>query len=93
MGTNRKKMELNEFQKALAKAASEKKLVVGTERALKLAKAGNAALVAFCSNCPEKQKSAVRATGVGVFEFAGTNFEFGEICKKPFAVSCMAIMK
>lgn len=86
-------MEIEEFQKALAKAVSEKKLIVGTERTLKLAKAGNAALVAFVSNCPEKHKSAIRASGAGVFEFHGTNFEFGEICKKPFAVSCVAIMK
>lgn len=86
-------MEMTEFQKALAKAVSEKKLVVGAERTLKSAKAGSVALAAFCSNCPEKQKSAVRATGVDIFEFNGTNFEFGELCKKPFAVSCVALMK
>ncbi len=86
-------MEIVEFQKALAKAASEKKLIIGAERTLKFAKAGNAALAAFCSNCPGKQKSAVRASGVEVFEFNGTNFEFGELCKKPFAVSCIAILK
>lgn len=86
-------MELNEFQKALAKAAHEKKLVIGAERTLKFAKAGNAALAAFCSNCPEKQKFAVRGSGIEVFEFNGTNFELGELCKKPFAVSCIAILK
>lgn len=87
-------METTEFQKAFAKAVADKKFVVGAERTLKFAKAGTAALVAFCSNCPQKQKSAIRQCKVEtIFEFPGTNVEFGEICKKPFSVSCIAIMK
>lgn len=88
-------MEQKEFVKMLGKAIAEKKLVIGTERAVKLLKAGKLSLVAYSDNAPEGvKKSIAGALGQAKeFPFPGTNVELGELSKRPHRVSIVGILK
>jgi large subunit ribosomal protein L30e len=88
-------MEQKEFVKILTKAMAEKKLVLGTERTLKLLKGGKLSLVAYSSNAPERLKKEIEA-GLGEAKshpFPGTNVELGELSKRPHRVSIIGVLK
>ena len=74
------------------------KLVVGTERCLKLLKANQLAKVFVSSNCPEDVRSDINhyssLTTAQIIELSGIpNEELGVLCKKPFPISVLGLMK
>lgn len=88
-------MELNDFKKKLADAREAKKLVLGTTATIKSLKTGKVKLVAFASNSPSVDdiKYYSELAGVEMFPYPGDGLSLGELCKKPFSVSTLAVVK
>jgi len=84
-------MKIN-VDKSLIKAVKTGKVIIGANRTVDAAAAGNAKMVVLASNCPEDIKNKVQATNVPVLEFEGTSVELGPICGKPFTIAAMAIL-
>ena len=81
----------------IKKLLKEKKLVIGTERTLKNLKLGRVDKVIVTSNCPEKlQKDIKYYAGLGkaeVIKVKYPNEELGIMCRKPFAISVLSMLK
>ncbi|MFA4917168.1 MAG: ribosomal L7Ae/L30e/S12e/Gadd45 family protein [Syntrophales bacterium] len=71
------------------------KAVLGTERTLKLLKAGTAEQVFLSSNCPEDIKKDIeyyaKLAGTSLVYLKYPNDEVGILCKKPYPVSVLSI--
>lgn len=88
-------MEQKEFVKAISKAISEKKLVLGTETNLKMLSAGKLEIIAYSENTPEAVKKQI-SEKLGIakeYPFSGNNIELGELSKRPHRVSVVGIAK
>lgn len=81
----------------LKKYVKEDKLVLGTDKTLKLLKTGGVAQLFRASNCPEDLKSDVdhyaKLASVEVVDVPLSNEELGTICKKPFSIVLMGLLK
>lgn len=81
----------------LKKMLKEKNLVIGRERTIKNLKLGKVDKVVVTLNCPEKvQEDIDYYAGLGkaeVLKIKYPNEELGIICKKPFAISVLSILK
>lgn len=81
----------------IKKILKEKNLVIGTERTIKNLKLGKVDKVILTSNCPEKIQNDVEYYAelgkVEVFKTKCPNEELGNMCKKPFAISVLSILK
>ncbi|MFC1648545.1 ribosomal L7Ae/L30e/S12e/Gadd45 family protein [Nanoarchaeota archaeon] len=73
------------------------KIIIGTDRALKCMKRGEAEKVFIASNCPDKIKRELEHyAGISEVELEFLeipNEELGVLCKKPFSVSLIARIK
>ncbi|MCD6414194.1 MAG: 50S ribosomal protein L30e [Candidatus Diapherotrites archaeon] len=73
------------------------KVSLGTRSVEKVLGTKKPKLVIISKNCPKVAKENIvhrsKIAGVAVHEFSGTSLELGEICRKPFPVSAMAIME
>lgn len=80
----------------LKKLLESKKLVVGADRVLKLAKAGKLSKIFISSNCQQSAKESLahyaKISGTAVVELAYSNSQLGTLCKKPFAISVLGVM-
>jgi len=74
-----------------------KRLVLGTNTTLKQLKLGNISKVFMSSNCPEKMKKDIgyycSLSSSSVENLKIPNEELGIICKKPFSVSIVGLLK
>ena len=81
----------------LSDALKSKKLVIGTERTLKLLKNDKVEKVFFSSNCNEKARKDIehysKLNKIKVAELDMNNDEVGAFCKKPFSVSVLSLEK
>lgn len=88
-----KKINATEIKKML-KAG---KLVVGTERSMKNLKLGKVDKVLVSSNCPEAVEKSVNyyasLSNAEVHKLDYPNDELSVICKKPFSISVLALLK
>ena len=79
----------------LKKLLESKKLVVGADRVLKLARAGKLSKIFISSNCPQSAKESLahysKIAGTAVVELAYSNSQLGTLCKKPFAISVLGV--
>jgi len=68
-------------------------VTLGVKSVLK--RMSSAKLIIMSSNCDEKEAigSAAKKDGVRTYFFNGTSIDLGEACKKPFAISAMAVLK
>jgi len=77
----------------LKKALKEGKLILGTERTMKLIRSGKAHKVFLANNCDKEVKEDImhygKLTKVEIKELDLPNEEIGMICKKPFAISVL----
>jgi len=71
--------------------------IIGTETTIKELKRGKISLVYTTSNCPSKIKTEIqryaKIAGVNVEELIFSNEELGVICKKPFLISVLGVLK
>ncbi len=81
----------------IKKLLKTKKLVIGTEMAVKKLKAGKLAQVFITSNCPDKIKEDIEYYGklgdTDVVKLKISNDELGIVCKKPFSISVLGVIK
>ena len=73
------------------------KVVLGTEKTVKLLKSGAAEKVFLSSNCPEDVKKDIeyyaKLSGAVLVYLNQPNDELGTLCKKPYSVSVLSIMQ
>ena len=81
----------------IKKLIKEKKVIIGTERAIKSLKLGKVEKVLLSSNCAEKTLEDINYyTGLSSIEtvkLGYSNEELGTICKKPFSISVLSVLK
>ncbi len=86
-----------DISKAVRMAVDTGKVKFGTRDGIKAALKGDAKLILLSSNCPEETRSDItrhaKLSGVQVHVFAGTSFELGSLCGKPFPVSALCIFE
>jgi large subunit ribosomal protein L30e len=78
-------------------ALKEGKVIIGTERTLKNLKLGKVSKIFLTSNCPEDVEEDVKyyskLAKVEVVKLRQPNDELGALCKKPFSVSVLSVVK
>lgn len=81
----------------IKKALKEGKAIIGTERTLKDLKLGKVSKIYLTSNCPEDVEEDVKyyskLAKVEVVKLKQPNDELGALCKKPFSVSVLSVVK
>lgn len=87
------KLNVSDVEKRIKRAVAEGNVTVGINETLRLAKLGKANLLVISNNCPIKDELLYYAklSDISVFVYPGSNIELGEICRKPFSVSALAI--
>jgi large subunit ribosomal protein L30e len=74
-----------------------KKAIIATNTTLKNLKRGKLEKIFISSNCPEKTEKDLlyyaRLSGVKVVKLKHPNDELGIICKKPFSISVLGLLK
>lgn len=87
------KISLAEIKKML----KSDNLIIGTERTLKSLKIGKVERVILSSNCPPDVESDMNhyagISGVEISKIDYPNEELGIMCKKPFSISVLALLK
>ena len=72
-------------------------VTIGTERTLKNLKLGKLKTVLMSANCPEKvEKGLLHYSALSSAETVKLNYpndELGVICKKPFSISVLGVLK
>ena len=85
--------EVDEIKKLIG----SKNLIVGTGRTLKYLKSGKISRVYVSSNCPDGIRADLKYYGelsaTPILELDQTNEELGTICKKPFFISVLSVIK
>jgi len=88
-----KKINAAEIKKMLKSG----NVIIGTERALKKLKLGKIQKVLVSSNCPSNIENDVNyyagLSGAEVNKLDYPNDELGVLCKKPFSISVLALVK
>ncbi len=83
--------------KEIKKLLKSKELVIGFERTVKNLRNGSVKKVFVASNCSEKAREDVeRYCSIGKVEFVELDYpneEVGVVCKKPFSISVISILK
>ena len=81
----------------LKKILKGQSVIVGTERTLKELKRGNVERVFVTSNCPASVEEDIdyytRLSHVEKVKLSLPNEELGVICKKPFSISVVSLLK
>jgi large subunit ribosomal protein L30e len=89
----KKSFSLTEFRKLLGSES----LVIGTERTMKNLKTGKVERVFLSSNCPQKIENDLNHYAslgkVEVVKLQYPNDELGIVCKKPFSISVLSLLK
>ncbi len=87
-------MDLNA---SIRMAVDTGKIILGSDRAKKLAMLGEAKAIIMARNCPHSTKQDIShyamLSSVPVIEFNGTSIELGIVCGKPFPVSALSVIE
>lgn len=72
-------------------------VVIGTEKTMKSLRLGRIQKVFLSSNCPQKIEKDINyyagLVGAEALKLEYPNDELGVICKKPFSISVLALLK
>lgn len=81
--------------KEIRRAVDTGKVEFGFKQAEKNVLKGNAKLIILSSNAQKRNKEKIMqhcsVAGIPFFEFSGTAVELGNVCGKPFVVSCLSV--
>ena len=76
---------------------ADNKLVIGTERTLKLLRLGKIKQIYISANCADSTKENIthysKLAGVQVNELNYPSSELGTVCKKPYSISVLGVLK
>ena len=82
-----------DIRRALRQAVATGTVYLGTKMTLKALKKKKVKLIIYANNISTPQEEIFSKYGdVPNYKFAGTNFELGAACGKPFAVSVLSIL-
>jgi large subunit ribosomal protein L30e len=83
----------SDVERAIKRALAEDRLVRGLERTRAAARLGKAELLVVSSNCKARDDIVYlgKLSNIPVFVYPGDNMELGELCRKPYSVSALAI--
>ena len=88
-----KKIDMAEIKKMLKSG----NVIIGTERAIKNLRLGRGQKVLISSNCPAKIEGDINyyagLSGAETHKLEYPNDELSVICKKPFSISVLALLK
>ena len=88
-----KKINATEIKKMIKSGS----LIIGTERSLKSLKLGKVEKVLMSSNCPSGVEKSINyyagLSGAEVQKLEYPNDELSVICRKPFSISVLALVK
>jgi len=89
--------KIDDIVKEIKGLLKKKNLIIGTERAVKELKKGALSRIFLTSNVPEKIRADInyygKLTKTEVINLKYTNEELGEICKKPFPISVLGLLR
>ena len=81
----------------LKKIVKAGNVILGTEKAVKSLRLGKVEKIMLSSNCPAKIEKDINyyagLTGTETHKLDFPNDELGIICKKPFSISVLAVVK
>ncbi len=81
----------------IKKLLTDKKLVIGTEITIKNLNKGNISKIFITSNCSnniiQDIEHYANISNVEVVQLTQSNEELGILCKKPFSISVISILK
>ncbi|MFH1642309.1 MAG: ribosomal L7Ae/L30e/S12e/Gadd45 family protein [Nanoarchaeota archaeon] len=81
----------------LKKLLKSKEIIIGTERTLKSVKLAKLSHIFLSANCPEDVIEDIthyaKLTSVKVIKLNVPNDELGVVCKKPYSISVLGIVK
>jgi len=81
----------------IRKLLKEEKLIVGTNKVIKDLRLGKLKLVYITSNCPDKIRESIKyyagMAKTEIVELKMANDSLGTLCKKPFSISILGVMK
>jgi ribosomal protein L30E len=84
-------------EEEIRKLLNSKKLLIGKDEVLKNIRKGLIAKVYIASNCPEDlHEDLLRYSKISQFELFETkvpNDELGTVCKKPFSIVILGVLK
>lgn len=76
---------------------ADNKLVIGTERTLKLLRLGKLKQVYLSANCADSTKEDIahysKLSGTKMKELVYPGSELGVVCKKPYSISVLGVLK
>ena len=88
-----KKITSAEIKKILKSGS----IIIGTERTIKNLKLGRVQKVLITSNCPLRVEKYISyyagLSGAEIYKLDYPNDELSVICKKPFSISVLALLK
>ena|SRR3989338_5970839 len=92
-----KKQVVDKDIEDIKKLLKTKKLVIGTERTIKNIRLGKTDTVYLSANCPEKVEEDInyykKMSDFKVIKLEHPNDEIGAVCKKPFLISVLSVLK
>ena len=81
----------------IKKLLATEQVLIGTDRVIKAFQENKLQRVFVAKNCKDSVRSDIEkyasVSGVEVVSLDVTNDEFGVLCKKPFAVSVLGVLK
>lgn len=85
------------YEEEIRKNLITKKLIIGTDETLKNIRKGLITKVYVASNCPEDLMKDLRRyskiSGFEIFDTKLPNDELGAVCKKPFNIALLGVLK
>jgi large subunit ribosomal protein L30e len=91
------KKKVSDVALQIRKLMDAGKLVIGTGRSLKMLRAGRLSDVFLASNCTSMTEETFNKycalAGVEVKKLSVPSDELGIVCKKPFAISVLGVLK
>lgn len=83
-------------ERAIRKAVTTGKVVLGAGETIKAVSGNKANLVIVAENCPASFRKNLTQfaalTDLPIYEFGGTSLALGSVCGKPFLVSMLGII-
>ena len=81
----------------LKKDLKKKGIVFGTDRTIKELKNGKVEKIYISSNCPKETRDDIlyysKLANVKIIELKENNEELAVVCKKPFSISVLSILR
>ena len=86
-----------DLKRAIRRAVDSGKVVIGTERSIKLALNGSPKAIVIAANCPTESKGDFvkfcEISKIKIITFPGTSVELGTVCGKPYPISAMSVLE